>query len=136
MAHLTCWIALDDSTSDNGCVHYVPRSHGWDLLPITGLAGDMNAIREVLDDEQWDAFNHPVEVELKAGQCSFHHPLMVHGSFENRTDRPRRAAVINVFKDGVCSASNEPMLNGVDPLIPDGEPMEGRFFPLLYDPKG
>ncbi|MCH7726259.1 MAG: phytanoyl-CoA dioxygenase family protein, partial [Planctomycetes bacterium] len=40
MAHLTCWIALDDSTKENGCVQYVPRSHQWDVLPITGLAGD------------------------------------------------------------------------------------------------
>jgi hypothetical protein len=39
MAHLTCWMALDDSTRDNGCLYYVPGSHKWNLLPITGLAG-------------------------------------------------------------------------------------------------
>ncbi|MGH7127853.1 MAG: phytanoyl-CoA dioxygenase family protein, partial [Planctomycetaceae bacterium] len=43
MAHLTCWIALDDSTRDNGCLQYVPGSHRWSLLPITGLAGNMEA---------------------------------------------------------------------------------------------
>jgi ectoine hydroxylase-related dioxygenase (phytanoyl-CoA dioxygenase family) len=41
MAHLSCWIGLDDSTVDNGCVHYVPRSHKWDLLPVTGLANNI-----------------------------------------------------------------------------------------------
>ena len=131
MAHLTCWIGLDDSTKDNGCVHYVPKSHRWDLLPITGLAGDMNAIREVLTPEQWEQFTHPVAIELKAGECSFHHPLLVHGSFENRTDRPRRATVINVFRDGVKSDSDQPPLAGVPP-IPPGQPMGGQFFPLLY----
>jgi ectoine hydroxylase-related dioxygenase (phytanoyl-CoA dioxygenase family) len=115
-------------------VHYVPKSHCWDLLPITGLAGDMNAIREVLDDEQWEAFSKPVAVELQKGECSFHHPLTVHGSFENRTDSPRRAAVINVFLDGVCSDSNEQLLAGV-PAIPKGEQMQGQFFPLLFDPR-
>lgn len=134
MAHLTCWIGLDDSTRDNGCVNYVPGSHRWDLLPITGLAGDMNAIREVLDDEQWEAFTHPVAVELRAGECTFHHPLMVHGSFENRTERPRRATVINAFRDGVRSASDHPLLQGVPP-IPSGHPMGGQFFPLLFDPQ-
>jgi hypothetical protein len=94
MAHLTCWIALDDSTRDNGCVYYVPGSHRWDLLPVTGLAGDMDGIREVLTDAQWRAFQRPVAVELAAGYCSFHHPLMVHGSRENRTERPRRATVM------------------------------------------
>ncbi len=133
MAHLTCWIALDDSTRDNGCVQYIPRSHTWPLLPITGLAGDMNAIREVLSDAQWEQFQQPVAVELRAGEASFHHPLMVHGSRENATDRPRRATVINVFRDGVRSASDTPPLEGVPP-IPVGEPMGGRFFPLLYVP--
>jgi ectoine hydroxylase-related dioxygenase (phytanoyl-CoA dioxygenase family) len=133
MAHLTCWIGLDDSTVANGCVHYVPGSHRWDLLRITGLAGDMAAIREVLTPEQWDRFQRPVAVELMKGECTFHHPLMIHGSFENRTDQPRRATVINVFRDGVHSESNEPLLQGV-PVIPPGQKVNGQFFPLLYPP--
>jgi ectoine hydroxylase-related dioxygenase (phytanoyl-CoA dioxygenase family) len=132
MAHLSCWIGLDDSTRENGCVHYVPGSHHWSLLPITGLANDMNAIRSVLSAEQREQFK-PVAIELKAGECSFHHPLMVHGSFENRSNHPRRGAVVNVFRDGVKSASDQPLLAGVPP-IPAGEKMEGRFFPLLFDP--
>jgi len=133
MAHLSCWIGLDDSTRDNGCVHYVPGSHRWDLLPITGLAGDMHAIETVLNEEQRAQFK-PVAIELKAGEASFHHPLMIHGSYENRTDRPRRATVINVFREGVRSASNTAPLEGVPP-IPAGEKMGGQFFPLLFDPK-
>lgn len=132
MAHLTCWLGLDEADRDNGCLHYIPGSHRWTLLPITGLAGNMAAIREVLDDEQWERFNDPVAIELKAGECSFHHPLMVHGSFANFTDRPRRATVINVFRDGVYSDSNEPMMAGV-PVVPAGERMGGQFFPLLYE---
>ncbi|MFO0979903.1 MAG: phytanoyl-CoA dioxygenase family protein [Planctomycetaceae bacterium] len=132
MAHLTCWIGLDDATVDNGCVYYVPGSHRWDLLPITGLAGDMNAIRNVLTPEQWERFQNPVPVQLKAGECVFHHPLTVHGSFENRTENPRRAVVLNVVRDGVCSVSDEPLLDGV-PVIPAGSPLEGQFFPLIYE---
>jgi ectoine hydroxylase-related dioxygenase (phytanoyl-CoA dioxygenase family) len=74
-----------------------------------------------------------VPIELKAGECSFHHPLMVHGSYENRSDRPRRGAVINVMRDGVRSASNDPLLAGVPP-IPAGEKLQGQFFPMLFDP--
>jgi ectoine hydroxylase-related dioxygenase (phytanoyl-CoA dioxygenase family) len=133
MAHLTCWIGLDDSTRDNGCLLFGPASHRWPLLPVTGLAGDMEAIRAVLNDEQWRQFQNPEPIELKKGECAFHHPLMVHGSYANRTDRPRRATVINVIRDGVTSASNEPPLAGVPP-VPAGEPMGGQFFPLLFDP--
>ncbi len=132
MTHLTCWIGLDDATRDNGCLHYVPGSHRWRLLPVTGLAGDMDAIQAVLSDEQKRAWK-PVAIELKRGQAAFHHPLMVHGSYENRTDRPRRATVINAFRDGVRSASDEPLLDGVPP-VPAGEQMGGQFFPLLFDP--
>ena len=131
MAHLTCWMALDDSTRDNGCLYYVPGSHKWNLLPITGLAGDMNEIISVLNEEQKQAFR-PMPIELKRGQCSFHHPLTVHGSYENRSARPRRATLVNVFRDGVCSASDEPLLAGVS-VIPKGQKIEGRFFPLLFD---
>lgn len=133
LAHLTCWIGLDDATTANGCLQYIPGSHGWELLPVTGLAGDMNAIQTVLTPEQRERFR-PVAIELKKGECTFHHPLMVHGSYENSTDRPRRAAVINMFRDGVRSASDEPLLDGVPP-IPTGEPMDGPFFPLLFDPQ-
>jgi len=129
MAHITCWIGLDDSTVQNGCLHYVPGSHRWELLPITGLAGDMNAIQSVLSETQKAEFR-PVAIELKKGEASFHHPLMVHGSYENRTDSPRRATVINAFRDGVKSDLGQPLLKGVD-AIPAGEPMGGRFFPLL-----
>jgi len=132
MAHLSCWIGLDDSTRENGCVQYVPGSHLWNLLPVTGLAHEMDAIQTVLSEKQQQQFK-PVAIELKKGEASFHHPLMVHGSYENRTDSPRRAAVINVFRDGVVSASDKPALEGV-PAIPIGEKMEGQFFPLLFDP--
>src|SRR5215470_18182070 len=133
LAHLTCWIGLDDSNRENGCLHYIAGSHRWPDLPITGLAGDMTAINSVLNEEQKREFQHPVAVELKKGECAFHHPRLVHGSFANHSDHSRRATVVNVMKDGVCSATNEPLLHGV-PAIPAGEKVEGQFFPLLYAP--
>lgn len=133
MQHLTCWTGLDRSTRENGCLYYVPGSHHWPLLPITGLAGDMDAIRGVLSDEQWAQFQKPVAVEMEAGQASFHHPLTVHGSHANTTSNLRRAVVLNVFKDGTHSDSNDELLHSVPP-IPKGNKMEGQFFPLLFDP--
>lgn len=132
LAHLTCWIGLDEARQDNGCLQYIPGSHRWPDLPITGLAGDMDAIQGVLNKEQKAAFK-PVAIELKAGQCTFHHPRMIHGSDANLTERQRRATVINVFRDGVRSVSDEPLLDGV-PVIPSGTEMGGQFFPLLFDP--
>ena len=41
-----------------------------------------------------------------------------------------RAVVVNMFRDGTVSDSDEPLLDGVD-VVPRGEKMRGRFFPLL-----
>jgi hypothetical protein len=60
---------------------------------------------------------------------------MVHGSFENQTDRPRRATVINAFQDGTRSDSDQPLLSGV-PAVPKGQTMGGQFFPPLYEGLG
>ncbi len=131
MAHLTCWTGLDDADQQNGCLYYVPGSHRWGLLDKPELAGDMDGLQEYLTDEQKKAFT-PVPVEMKAGHATFHHPLMVHGSYENKTSRPRRAFVLNVFADGVRSDTDLPLLEGV-PGITRGQAMHGQFFPLLFD---
>lgn len=131
MQHLTCWVALDDATVDNGCLHYIPKSHQWGLLEKPELAGEIDGLMDYLTEDQKAAF-HPVPVELKKGYATFHHPLMVHGSYKNSSPRSRRAFVLNVFVDGTTSNSNEPLLNGVPP-IPKGNKIEGKFFPLLYE---
>lgn len=133
MQHLTCWVALDDVTTENGCVYYVPGSHRWGLLDKPELAGDMEGINAYLNDEQKKAFTRKVPIEMKRGYATFHHPLMMHGSYANRSDRPRRAFVLNVFADGTLSDTDGELLQGV-PVVRKGEKMEGQFFPLLYNP--
>src|SRR5690242_7244178 len=130
LAHLTCWIGLDDSTRENGCLHYVPGSHKWPDLPKPVLAGGLEESRRSLPEELQKKFN-PVAVEMKKGEASFHHARTMHGSGANDTPQPRRATVINLFRDGVMSNSNEPLLEGV-PVISRGEKMGGQFFPLLF----
>lgn len=132
MQHLTCWVGLDDSGLDNGCLHYVPGSHKWGLLDKPELAGEMDGLLGYMSEEQKQNFKS-VPIEMEMGYGTFHHPLMVHGSYENRSERSRRAFVLNVFADGTYSDSNEPLLEGV-PVVPRGSKMEGQFFPLLYEP--
>ncbi|WP_149303283.1 phytanoyl-CoA dioxygenase family protein [Pareuzebyella sediminis] len=132
MQHLTCWCGLDDATTENGCLHYIPKSHRWGLLDAPNLAGDMNGLFSALSDAQKEQFRHPVAIELKKGYATFHHPLMVHGSYENKSEMSRRAFVLNVFADGTVSNTDEQLLAGVPP-ISKGEKMGGKFFPLLFE---
>lgn len=133
MQHLTCWVALDDATRENGCLSYIPGSHKWGLLEKPELAGDMNGLDRYLNPDQKKQFENRVFAELGAGYGTFHHPLMVHGSYENRSDRSRRAFVLNVFADGTLSDSDSPLLEGT-PAVGKGEPMTGKFYPLVFTP--
>ena len=76
MAHLTCFIALDDTDLENGCLHHVPGTHRWPLCPLPGLAGDMDEIQTVLSDEQRRGSGRFPRNSSK-GEASFHHPLPV-----------------------------------------------------------
>ncbi len=54
------------------------------------------------------------------------------GSFANRGDRPRRAAVINYFADGTLSNTDDEIVKGV--RVKKGAVMEGPLFPVVYQP--
>jgi ectoine hydroxylase-related dioxygenase (phytanoyl-CoA dioxygenase family) len=132
MQHLTCWCGLDDADKDNGCLYYAPKSHRWGLLEKPALAGDMDGLLPALTEKQRAMFT-PVPVPLKAGYATFHHPLLIHGSYANTTERQRRAFVVNDFADGTRSNTNEPLLSGI-PVFAKDKKLEGDFFPLLFDP--
>lgn len=133
MAHLTCWVGLDDASKENGCLYYVPKSHNWGLLEKPVLTGEMDELMNILTVEQKKEFK-PVPIEMKKGYGTFHHPLLVHGSYENFSDRPRRAFVLNTFADGVKSNTDNEILTGV-PVIGKDKKMEGKFFPVIFDVK-
>lgn len=136
MHHLTCWIGLDDASKENGCLYFIPGSHKWGLLPVTGLAGDMNAVKEVLNEDQLVVFEKKVANELPRGYASFHHPLTMHGSYENSSERPRRAVVINAMDH--CTLGNTAGYDRLDalknfPAMLQNNLLDSQFFPLLFD---
>jgi len=136
MHHLTCWIGLDDATKENGCLYFVPGSHKWGLLPITGLTGDMDAVRQVLNEEQLGIFEKRVANELPKGYASFHHPLTMHGSYANYSERPRRAVVLNAMDHrtlgNIVGYDRMEELKYFPAMLQD-KLLDSRFFPLLFD---
>ena len=66
----------------------MPGSHRWHRngkpLPITDASfGKMQSIQDILTEEEKAQFK-PLPSGLKKGEASFHHPLMVHGSYANQ----------------------------------------------------
>jgi len=130
--HTTCNIVLDDVDLDNGCLQFVPGSHRWPLLPKLELLEDMEGVKTVLSPEQVVQFK-PDPMLARASECTFHHSPTMHGSYGNPSDRPRRALALNfMHPETRCGDGTNPLLYGV-PVIPEGEIIQGDYFPLVLD---
>ncbi|MFM1872946.1 MAG: hypothetical protein RL398_2368 [Planctomycetota bacterium] len=131
--HVTLNLMLDDADEQNGCLQFVPGSHRWGLLPKLPFDAPLEAIRPHLPP---GAEFRPVAVPVRAGQATLHHSHTLHGSDRNRSDRWRRAVVLNYMGAHVRVADgSQPLLRGV-PLLPTGALVEGPDFPLVWPARG
>lgn len=89
----TLSVALDDAGPSNGGLRVIPGSHRDGLLPHHR---DDSRLESELFPVWIDVLDAAgaVDVRLRAGDVSAHHPLLVHGSGPNHSQRPRRALVI------------------------------------------
>ena len=94
---LTAWIALEDATTENGCLQVIPGSHKLGLLEHkpSNIPGNSKMIA----DESICDWQTEVPIELVKGSVGFHHCLTVHRSDPNRSNRSRRAYTV-VFMTG------------------------------------
>lgn len=94
LASCTVWIALDDSTMDNGCLRIVRGSHRRKtIFPHRLDERPDHALEQRIDDAELDEFE-VVDVELEAGQMSIHDVYAVHGSHANVSNRRRAGFTI------------------------------------------
>lgn len=86
---ITAWIALTDSSHDNGCLRVVPGSHLKPELPhgVQAAADNMLVRGQSVTVDVPDSDTR--DVELQPGEMSLHHVRMLHGSRPNRSTRPR-----------------------------------------------
>jgi chlorinating enzyme len=85
----TAWIALTDSTVDNGCMRVVPGSHRRPILPHRDTYAADNRLSRGQEIEMEVDERDAVDVGLRAGQMSLHHVNIIHGSNPNPSDGSR-----------------------------------------------
>jgi ectoine hydroxylase-related dioxygenase (phytanoyl-CoA dioxygenase family) len=90
---VSAWIALTDSTAENGCMRVLPGSHRA-LLPHTLTPEPGNMLRAGFRIAGRVDDRNAADIVLKAGQASLHDSGVIHGSAPNRSDRPRIGFVI------------------------------------------
>lgn len=125
----TCWLALDDTSPENGCLQFLPGSHRQPVRPHhpagTDRAQQHTLVTELRDGEV------PRPVSIRRGDITVHNEGILHGSGGNRSATSRRRAYINAFRSvetvrqeralGFTHSHNDhsDVLNRVDGLLAD-----------------
>ena len=91
---LSAWIALSDSTPENGCMRIIPNSHKYQKLTTDPDLSEHNMllnaskISEKVDESQAQ------NLCLQSGELSLHHDCVIHGSHPNCSDTRRIGFIV------------------------------------------
>ena len=88
----TCWLAVDDSTRENGCMQFLPGSHREPVRPHRPLHDDRSASHTLVTDLRPDDVMVPVEI--RRGDITVHNEGVLHGSGGNHSASSYRRAYI------------------------------------------
>jgi ectoine hydroxylase-related dioxygenase (phytanoyl-CoA dioxygenase family) len=108
LATCTAWIAIDEATTENGCLRVIPGSHRSQQLArhrqndAPGLALNLELEADQFDESQ------ARDIVLEPGQISFHDVYLYHASEPNRSDRPRRGMTLRYMPTTSVYRHDEP----------------------------
>ena len=97
---VSAWIALTDSTIENGCLRVVAGTHTRAFEHVeepqqTNILSRGHTVSGVLE------MNKAVDIVLQAGQMSFHHANSIHGSNPNTSAGPRIGVAVRYVSTAV-----------------------------------
>ncbi len=90
-AYLTCWIAINDATPENGCIAVMPGVH---------REGTLAHGSTPVGEECWGDWSTAVEVPVRAGSIVVFSSLTPHATNRNTTDAVRKAYIVQYAPDG------------------------------------
>lgn len=141
MEVVTLWVALDDSTPENGCMRVIPGTQYMDLQELKKRTDVANVLESGMDESLVDE-SKAVDVVLRAGDVSVHHPNVIHGSNANTSDKWRRSLTIRYIPTSTKICGLKPgelqpsafMLRGIDFGVNQYNPkpkyIEGQCMPF------
>ncbi len=94
LANCTVWVALEESTTENGCLRVIPRSHAGKQLhehlheDRTDLTLNQRLASDTFDESS------AVDLQLQPGEMSLHDVYMIHGAGANRSARRRTGVAL------------------------------------------
>jgi len=106
---LSIWIALEDVTLQNGCMYFLPGSNQETDFSEPGIGVNMDDIFKTYPKLR---SLEAVPAILKAGSCTVHNGLTIHGAGVNMTPFSRKAMTCAFMPDGS-------LFNGKQNVLPD-----------------
>ena len=97
LATCSVWIAIDDSTIENGCLQVIPGSHRTRSLARHQYnPSETLTLHEELLHIEFDP-TMAANIVLERGQISLHDVYLMHGSQPNITDKDRRGITMRMM---------------------------------------
>lgn len=137
--HISCWLALDETTELSGALQYVPGSHRDGSIYASirlarGEPRDHEFGRPAIPIDPARE-GHPVTtVELAPGEIVLHHARTWHASLPNRAQHERRGVVTRFVASGTRVDGRRRALHPPADLaqLADGELLAGDLFPVVW----
>ncbi len=108
------WFALEDATTENGCMYFIPGAHKQPLKQRNYRKPDGTLTNEVLDDSSWPE-DMKLPAEATAGSLVIFDGRAPHLSGPNTSDKSRHAYTLHVI-DRKCHYPAENWLQRSDDL--------------------
>ena len=97
LATCSVWIAIDDSTTENGCLQVIPGSHrSRTLAAHQHNPSEDITLHEELQSSELDT-SKAANIILERGQVSLHDVYLMHGSKPNRSNKMRRGMTMRMM---------------------------------------
>jgi len=125
LATCTVWVALEESSRENGCLQVIPGSHrDRKTVAHVGRPDEELTLNQQVAEGAID-LSTAVDIELAPGQMSMHDVYLVHGAAPNQSNR-RRTGVALRFMPG-----NSEFVRDLNPVAgQSGVPVQFASRPL------
>lgn len=105
MEVVTLWLAVDDSTTENGCLRVIPGTHRMPPQRLRPVTDRPNVLNTEIDGEVDESA--AVDLVLRSGDVEVHHPGIVHGSEPNRSPKRRAGLTIRYIPTSTRIVADE-----------------------------
>ena len=128
---VTCWLAIDDADTQNACMRFLAGSHHHGHLTWRKSSPEEhNTLNQSVENAE--QYGTPIDNLLRAGECSLHTDLLLHGSEANESSRrrcgltlryttPDVRAEMDWNQKGVLISGSDPDKHWANPPRPETE---------------